>query len=243
MAVDELHYDGHDLEALFELRNYQRWIAGLFGPYLGQEAVEFGAGIGAMSQWIVPQVENIELVEPSENLVARLHERFAGNQGVSIVSRSLEEYVADRPDESLDAALLVNLLEHIEDDVGALCEIRRTLRPDGHLLIFVPAMQSLYSEMDRILGHHRRYSLRGLRSVVESAGYEIVKLRYFDLLGILPWWLVNTVGGATQFDPKLSGLYDKVCVPVTRAVEAVIPPPLGKNLLLVARPASGGAAR
>jgi SAM-dependent methyltransferase len=143
MAVSELHYDGHDLEALFELRNYQKWIADRFRPYLRGEAVEFGAGIGAMSRWFVPMVDRIELVEPSENLVARLTERFAGDGGVTVVSKSLEQYVAGRADASLDAALLVNLLEHIDDDLAALVEIRRILRPDGHLLIFVLALQGL----------------------------------------------------------------------------------------------------
>ena len=119
---DELLYDGHDLEALFDLGNYQKWIASLFIPYLGRRAVEFGAGIGAMSQWFVPEVERMDLVEPSPNLVGRLGERFALETRVNVVSGSLESYIATQPESSLDSAVLVNLLEHIEDDETAYAD-------------------------------------------------------------------------------------------------------------------------
>jgi len=235
MPEDETQYDGHDLEALFELRNYQRWIAQQFAPYLKGDAAEFGAGIGAMSQWLVPFVDHIDLVEPSANLIENLRQRFSNSPKTRIISASLQTYIADTVDSSLDTAVMINLLEHIEDDVSVLSELNPLLRSDGHLLIFVPAMPSLYSQLDRIVGHHRRYSRENLAAVVLDAGYEIVTLHYFDLLGIIPWWLVNTVGGKKRFDSRLSKLYDRIGVPITRAIEGFAPPPFGKNLLLVAR--------
>jgi hypothetical protein len=59
-------------------------------------------------------------------------------------------------------------------------------------------------------------------------------LRYFDLLGVAPWWFVNTVCGKRSFDARMARLYDRLFVPVTRALESAFDPPLGKNLLLVA---------
>jgi SAM-dependent methyltransferase len=228
-------YDGHDLEALFELRNYQQWIAAEFAPYLRGVAAEFGAGIGAMSQWFLPLVDRIDVIEPSPNLIGPLRQRFESTTSVRVEGKSLQAYIAEREPNSLDAAVMVNLLEHIEDDVGVLSDLKLLLRADGHLLIFVPAMPSLYSELDRILGHHRRYSGKQLANVVIDAGYDIISLRYFDMLGIVPWWLVNTMGGKKRFDPGLSKLYDRIGVPVTRTIEKIIPPPRGKNLILVAR--------
>lgn len=234
-ASDDPLYDGHDLEALFELINYQRWIAALITPYMGRHAVEFGAGIGAMSRWLVSPVDRIDLVEPSPNLLGRLSERFAGDKRVHVVPSSLDTYVAAQPEQSLDSAVLINLLEHIDDDVTALRKIGRVLRPGGHLLVFVPAMPSLYSRLDEILGHHRRYTRKNLSGIAEAADFEIVTLRYFDLLGVLPWWLINTLGRKESFDAGLSRLYDRVCVPVSRLLESLASPPIGKNLLLVAR--------
>jgi SAM-dependent methyltransferase len=236
---DGLQYDGHDLEALFELKNYQRWIADCFKPYLSGEVVEFGAGIGAMSQWFAGMADRIDLVEPSPNLVKKLNERFRENHAVRVFGQSLQEYSDHRGPETLDGAVMVNLLEHIEDDLAALSGIKSLLRPGGRLMVFVPAMPALYSRLDQLLGHHRRYTKGALADVVQRAGFEIENLRYFDLLGILPWWLVNTLGAKEKFDGGLSRLYDCVGVPVTRAVETLIAPPIGKNLLLIARKLPG----
>ena len=63
-------YEGADLEALATLHRYQRWIVDTFQPYISGRAVEFGAGIGNISQLIRPLVSTLDLVEPSANLVA-----------------------------------------------------------------------------------------------------------------------------------------------------------------------------
>lgn len=228
-------YDGHDLEALFALDNYQRWIAHSFAPFLRGEAVEFGAGIGAMSRHLRPLVERLDLVEPSTNLVTPLRQRFAGDAGVRVIADSLEAALARLPAGGYDACVLVNLLEHIADDTQALAGMRRILRPGGHLLLFVPALPWLFSPLDALVGHRRRYTRAGLHRIVAAANLAIVDLRYFDLLGVLPWWLVNTLGGKRSFDPRMARLYDRIGVPLTRAFERALRPPLGKNLILVAR--------
>jgi len=102
-------------------------------------------------------------------------------------------------------------------------------------LIFVPALRFLYSAFDRAIGHHRRYHKDELIARVEEAGLVVVRARYFDLLGILPWWLVNTLGGRTSLASSLSGLYSRVMVPLMRPIERLVPPPVGKNIILIAR--------
>ena len=64
----------------------------------------------------------------------------------------------------------INVIEHIADDVAALAQLRELLRPGGKLVIFVPAFPMLYSEMDRRIGHFRRYRLTALASATERAG-------------------------------------------------------------------------
>ena len=70
---------------------------------------------------------------------------------------------------------------------------------------------------------------------MESAGFEIIKLKYFDVLGIIPWYIAFTLMKQTTTGTNVS-LYDRVAVPVMRRIERVLTPPVGKNLLLVARP-------
>jgi len=188
-----------------------------------------------MSGRILPHVQRLELVEPSPNLAATLRSRFSGDPRVSIVAETLEQRFASLPAATIDTVVMINLLEHIEDDTGALLSARRVLRPGGHLLIFVPALPFLFSRLDAAVGHYRRYTRTTLRERVAAAGLDVVETTYFDVLGIAPWFLVNRLLGRTTINPRLAGLYDRIGVPATRALEKLVPPPIGKNLIMVAR--------
>lgn len=235
-APDEFEeYYSQDLESLSDLPNYQQWIVDYFQPYIAGYGAEFGAGMGTISELLLPHLEKIDLVEPSPNLVPLLQNRFRKNTTVRVFADTVENQVQHIRDQSLDTIILVNVLEHIEDDAETLRHFGRILRPGGHLLLFVPALPFLFSNMDRVLCHHRRYLLKGLRHEVENAGFELVCSRYFDFLGILPWFLINTLGGKESFNQAHARLYDRVGIPLTRAVESILRPPVGKNVILVAR--------
>jgi SAM-dependent methyltransferase len=228
-------YEGADLEALATLHRYQRWIVDTFQPYISGRAVEFGAGIGNISQLIRPLVSTLDLVEPSANLVAPLSQRFEGDTGVAIFGEVLESRLPAIGDETYDCVVLVNVLEHIEDDGAALEGFFKILKPGGHLLLFVPALKFLYSDLDALVGHFRRYQRGQLNGRVANAGFEIVRSRYFDILGVAPWWLLNKVMGATGFNPLLVSIYDAVFTPLSRGLESIAPPSFGKNILLIAK--------
>ncbi|HXM55802.1 MAG TPA: methyltransferase domain-containing protein [Candidatus Dormibacteraeota bacterium] len=87
--------------------------------------------------------------------------------------------------ETFDVAIALDVLEHIEDHVGALREVRRSLRPGGRLFIFVPAYPWLWSLQDEVSHHVRRYTARTLRTAVRDAGFEIEKLSHFNVF-LLP---------------------------------------------------------
>ena len=130
---------------------------------------------------------------------------------------------------------MINVLEHIQDDSAVMAGLFRLLRPGGHLLVFVPALPWLFSDMDVALGHRRRYRKGDLVDLAGAHGFEVVVARYIDVLGVLPWWVAYTLGGKIRFDRGLSGLYDCLVVPVGRAIETALSPSLGKNVVLVAR--------
>ncbi len=75
-------------------------------------------------------------------------------------------------DDSFDLAVSLDVIEHLEDDLGALRELRRTVAPGGALLVTVPAYQWLWSGHDEINHHHRRYTRRSLQRVAEQAGWQ-----------------------------------------------------------------------
>jgi len=182
-----------------------------------------------------PFMQHLELVEPSPGRGAALSRRFDGDPGVTIVADTLEGHLPGVMDKSRDALVLINVLEHIEDDDGALAQFHRVLKPGGHLVLFVPALSFLFSDLDALAKHYRRYHLKPMRRQVEAAGLEICIARYMDVLGIVPWWLVNTLGGKKNLDLRMTRAYDYFGVPATRFIEGLIPAPIGKSILLVAK--------
>jgi len=231
-------YEGHDLKILADLPNYYGWIIEAFRPYLKDRTMEIGTGIGTISKLILDDAEELILVEPSAHLTEYLPPSIADNDKVFIYNETLEQRLPQMADRSCDTIIMVNVLEHIEDDGSALEALHRVLKPGGHLLLFVPALQSLYSELDRKHGHFRRYHLAPLAYKLNAYGFKIQDKRYFDLAGVLPWWLINTLGKKTEFNPDMAALYDRFFIPVTKFIERFISPPLGKNILIIAERAA-----
>ena len=83
------------------------------------------------------------------------------------------------PSHSIDCVILMDVLEHVRDDVGLLRDVDRILAPSAELLITVPAHAFLWSEHDVFLGHFRRYNHAMLRDAVRRAGFEAIEAFYF----------------------------------------------------------------
>jgi SAM-dependent methyltransferase len=246
--VSPRRYTGRELEAMAFAVNYHRWILDLFAPHLGRRVLEVGAGTGAFSEVLLDAgVEHLLALEPSENMFPFLERTVA--RGIrtgraearrQTLSELAAELAADPAAPSPDTVIYLNVLEHIEDDCGELRKVRSLLPGGGHLLIFVPAHEWLMSRIDRQFGHHRRYSLTRLAEVCRAAGFQIVAHRHFDLLGILPWWVRYRVLGSIAMEPSAVRLYDRWMVPLARAVESRVSPPIGKNILMICRASSAG---
>lgn len=225
-------YFGKDLEAMSFAHNYHKWIINEFAPYLGRTMAEVGAGTGNFSQFLLQAgVEQLVAYEPSDNMFAQLETQFADVDAVTSVNGFFEDDSNDYLN-TFDSVCYVNVLEHIEDDVVALQHAYKTLKVGGHILIFVPALAFLYSELDRKVGHFRRYSKKGLVEVAESAGFVINKTHYFDMLGIVPWYIAFVLLKQTTTEANVS-LYDKLVVPLASKLEPRLRPFIGKNLVLV----------
>lgn len=86
------------------------------------------------------------------------------------------------PDAVVDAVIMLNVLEHIQDDARALRQVHRILRPGGLLILEVPAGPGLYDVYDELLLHHRRYTMRGLREVVRRSGFRVIRATHLGAL-------------------------------------------------------------
>lgn len=225
-------YFGKDLEAMSFANNYHKWILDEFLPYLGDSVAEVGAGVGSFSTLILKtDIKSLQSFEPSQNMYHLLQETIGQDRRAKAIN---DFFGKAHTGELFDSVLYVNVLEHIEDDVAELANVYKALNPNGHVLIFVPALPWLYSNLDQQVGHFRRYIRNDLIQLTQRSGFSIIKARYFDIAGIIPWYinfvlLKNSIGGSSV------SLYDNLVVPPMRFIEGLVPPPIGKNILLIAK--------
>jgi SAM-dependent methyltransferase len=152
-------------------------VAGLALPH-GARILDAGCGSGR-NMLELARFGTVTGVELSDTSVALARERDMGE----VVSGSVLEMPF--ADASFDLAVSLDVIEHLEDDEGALRELRRTVSAGGALLVTVPAYQWLWSGHDEINHHHRRYTRRSLQLVAERAGWRQLRTTYFNSL-LLP---------------------------------------------------------
>jgi SAM-dependent methyltransferase len=152
-------------------------IAGLGLPS-GARILDAGCGSGRFMVELAKR-GTVTGVELSDTSVQLARERAIGE----VVAGSVLEMPF--ADDSFDLAVSLDVIEHLQDDLAALREFRRTVAPGGALLVTVPAYQWLWSGHDEINHHHRRYTRRSLQRAAEQAGWKQVRTTYFNSL-LLP---------------------------------------------------------
>jgi 2-polyprenyl-3-methyl-5-hydroxy-6-metoxy-1,4-benzoquinol methylase len=217
------------LDSLRDADRYADWIYSLTEPHLGQEVLEIGAGHGELTARL-SRGRFVTATDLSKRCVDGLQEQYAGAANVEIRHADVAALGDSR---RYDSVILVNVLEHIDDDVGALRDLRDLLKPGGKLIVFVPAFESLYSDFDRRIGHRRRYRRSRLISVVDKAGLKLVDVRYVNSVGAVAWWVFARRLRQIPTQRWPVRLFDRL-VPMLSRMEARRPPRWGQSVLCVA---------
>jgi hypothetical protein len=198
------------------------------GPVL-----EVGGGLGQISNALVKSGLSVSILEPDLTLFEDLSKRFADVTPIEVIRGTVGTFKATR---RYGSAIYINVLEHIADDVDELRRVSKFLTPNGVVVIFSPALPSLYGTMDGLSGHFRRYTKKELISKLQSAGFQLVHVEFFDPVGVLPYFFayrvlkIRTIGGGGMF------VYDNIILPISTMLEKLARGRLiGKNLLIVGR--------
>lgn len=241
-AGEALRIELCTIEALV---NYHAWIYSEIQPFLGRQLTEIGSGLGTFSDLLIRHHilgqpnRAIELLEPAEDLFAQLRDKcHARYTGLLQTDRLLltNGMFAHRMN-TFDTAIMINVLEHIENDQDLIESIYSSIQPGGALAIFSPALPFLFSPLDQRVGHFRRYRKNDLAALIEGVGFSLEKVQYMDTLGVIPWYVINVLAGSCSFNPLLARTYDRAFIPITRWVEHYFGSPIGKNVLVIGRKA------
>ena len=146
--------------------------------------LDVGCGTGA-NLVMLSRFGDAEGVDISHDALA-----FCRERGLENVKQGAAE---DLPyeDGTFDLVTALDVVEHLDDDLAGLRELRRVLRPGGRVLLFVPTFMFLWGVQDEVSNHRRRYRLPELRRVVEQAGFEVERTTYANLTFFAPILLVR----------------------------------------------------
>ncbi len=224
------------LEVLEGANNYNRWIAEELLGYAKGLVIEIGSGTGNISAHFLKK-KNLYLSESDPGLVKYLKKRFKGRKGVRILN--LDILNKDKAlKEKFGTVISVNVLEHIKDDDKAIKNINFILKKEGRLLMLVPAKKIAYTNLDRQLGHFRRYEKKDLKKKLEENGFLIEKLFYFNAVGLVSWVVRDKFYRTSiNLSPWQVFIFDRL-VPLLKKAENIMKPPLGISIIVVARKVS-----
>ena len=226
-------YSLQDQEKMARAKRYLDWLRRLITPEIGQRVVEVGCGLGNFTEKLLDREVVVALdIEP--DCVARLQQRFSS-------AKNLHAYVGDPSSDSFgdlarfhpDSCLCVNVLEHIENDEGALRRMASILDPGGVIVLWVPAFQSLYGPIDRNLGHFRRYRRASVASLAAATALRVRKAHYVNFAGFFGWWMNSHALRLEQLSLSQIDIFDRYLVPVFSRLEDILPPPIGQSLFAV----------
>lgn len=214
---------------------YRRWILDQARPYLGQRVLEIGCGVGNITADLLDR-ERVVAVDIESEYLNELERRLGPRPNLRTLDVDLEDplLVERVKAEALDCALLLNVLEHIENDKAALSNLARALAPRATVVLQVPAHHWLYGESDRCLGHKRRYSVSHLGRVMRSAGLTVERIWQFNALGVLGWFVSGRLRKEPMFSERQLLVYENL-VPLLRLIEPARGVRLGLSIMAVGR--------
>ncbi|MDH3700777.1 MAG: class I SAM-dependent methyltransferase [Alphaproteobacteria bacterium] len=228
-------YSESELPVFAGARNWKRYFANRLRRYIAGNVLEVGAGIGATTAALCSGDEEAWLcLEPEPRRCAEIEGKIDSGLLPSIC-RAETGTARDLPSEPrYNTILYIDVLEHIEDDLGELVAAARLLAPGGRLVVLAPAWQWLFSPFDAAIGHFRRYDRPGLCGLTPP-GLSVASAFYLDSAGMLAsmanrFCLRSAMPTAGQIR-----IWDRLLIPASRLLDPIIANSYGKSVVVVWR--------
>lgn len=216
------------LKTLQDAVNYSRYQHGFIAKSIGQlvkkkniKVLDFGAGIGTYSDMLRSDKRLvIECIEPDDIQAKILH--IKGYRVYPDINACNERY---------DIIFALNVFEHIKDDVAMLVALKAHLNEGGRIIIYVPAFQLLFTQLDVLVDHYRRYRINSMKSLAQKSGLHLLSVQYCDPIGFVAALIYRLCRGNGHLNPRHVRVYDKYLFPISVRVESLTQGIFGKNVL------------
>lgn len=224
-------YQGTEtLESMSQAKFYNKWSLEKFKKFLKGKIIEVGCGMGNFTSTLSKYGE-VTGIDIEKNFINNFKKN--GDARIKIGYGDIEKGEYFFKNTTFDTAVCINVLEHIKEDKKALKNLYLLLKRSGYLIILVPTHYFLYGEIDKSIGHLRRYDPDKLKSELKNLGFTIVKSRKLNFLGAIGWFIAGRVLKEKQINENKIRLFNLISPLLF--LENIIEPPIGTSVLIVAK--------
>src|SRR6202051_514508 len=184
----EDEYGSQILGRLNRAPRFTQWMADIIRPFIGERVLEIGAGTGNLTLQLIPR-KLYYASDINPHYLTYLKNLIPDHPYLRVGYTDGEKHASYPLDEKFDTVICLNVVEHLENDFGALRNIRDALEENGRAIVLVPCGPGLYGTLDKVLGHYRRYSKAQFTELAARAGFHLEALLSFNRFGSPAWWL------------------------------------------------------
>lgn len=215
-------FDNANFHIKYCLSNFKKFISG--------NVIEIGAGCGSFTRnYYNSKIKSIVLTEMDVKNINELKIKFNNDANIKILNSSIENI-----EQKFDTMLYFHVLEHIKDDINEIKNAVKKLNTGGHMIFMVPAHQKIYSNLDKAVGHFRRYEKDFFKN--NFFGLKLVNFKYLDAMGYLLYSLNRIFFKKETFPSKLKiFIWDKIFTPITVIIDFILNYRLGKCIIAIYR--------
>ena len=205
-----------------------KYVHFLNRKYYKNDFLEIGAGIGSFTDKYKRNIKNIFLTEIDKNNLNILKKKYQNDTNVTILESEVTKI-----SQKFNTICHFNVLEHVKEDKEEIINCLNKINKDGYLIILAPAHNELYGNLDREVGHYRRYKKSFFKDLNLSDG-KIVELKYMDCMGYILYYMNKLIYKNETYPSSLKiFIWDKIFTPITILLDFLTAYRFGKNVLCV----------
>ncbi len=236
MKENKFNYSGMELDLFEKAINWKKYYLKLSYKFFKKKSdfLEVGAGIGGLSKIFMPSVNysSWTIIEPDQSNFKKLEANIdiMHNHRINALNIKIDDFMEDQ--KKFDLILLADVLEHLENDKFILGDLFNKLKPNGKIIIFVPARQFLFSEFDKQIGHYRRYSFKSIKKILPIKS-KLIDIKYIDSIGFFASLFNKLFLKSNNPSTRQVLFWDRILIPLSRIFDKLLFYKFGKNIFLI----------
>jgi hypothetical protein len=229
----EKAYHGTELDLFSKALNWKRYWSSRLRPFIQGSVIEVGAALGNSTKYLCQNCQSRWLcLDPDPRFAAYLAKRIAQGDLPPCCEARCGTLADVTAEETADAIVYIDVLEHIERDEDEMRMATAHLQPGGRIIVLSPAFNWLYSPFDKALGHHRRYAPKDARRLTIPQ-LELQQVFFLDSIGLIASLANRLLLRAAAPSARQIRFWDRVMVTLSTHSDRLLGRMFGRSIVMI----------